>query len=80
MTPRSLQESQIQPRLCSASDALCPTAGPRRRSPRHPDLISLAGAVGSATGLSLRSPRAFKIFFRAAGTGAGFAGAAFLTR
>ena len=33
----------------------------------HPGLISLAGAVGSATGLSLRSLRAFKIFFRAAG-------------
>ena len=39
-----------------------------RRSPvagstAYPGLISLAGAVGSATGLSLRSPRPFKIFF-----------------
>ena len=43
----------------------------------YPGLFSLAGAVGSATGLSLRSPRAVKIFFRAAGTfRAGYAGAA----
>jgi len=40
-----------------------PVAG----SAAHSDLFSLAGAVGSATGLSLRSPQAFKIFFRAAG-------------
>ena len=37
-------------------------------------LFSLAGAVGSATGLSLRSLRAFKIFSRDAGDPAGFAG------
>ncbi len=36
-----------------------PVAG----STPHPDLISLAGAGGSATGLSLRSSRAVKIFF-----------------
>jgi len=48
-----------------------PVAGPAA----YPGLFSLAGAVGSATGLSLRSPRAVKIFFRAAGTlGAGSAG------
>jgi hypothetical protein len=42
----------------------------------YPGLFSLAGAVGSATGLSLRSPRAVKIFFRdAGGFGAGEAGA-----
>jgi hypothetical protein len=40
-------------------------------------LFSLAGAVGSATGLSLRSPRTVKIFFRDAGNPAGFAGTAF---
>jgi hypothetical protein len=32
-----------------------------------PGLIGFAGAVVSATGLSLRSPRAVKIFFRDAG-------------
>jgi hypothetical protein len=49
-----------------------PAAGPVAYSGE----LSLAGAVGSATGLSLRSPRAVKIFFRAAGGfGAGEAGA-----
>jgi len=33
----------------------------------YPGLFSLAGAVGSATGLSLRSLRTPKIFSRAAG-------------
>ena len=48
-----------------------PAAGPVA----YPGLFSLAGAVGSATGLSLRSPRAVKIFFRdAGGFGAGDAG------
>jgi hypothetical protein len=37
-------------------------------------LFSLAGAVRSATGLSLRSPQTVKIFFRDAGNPAGFAG------
>ena len=50
-----------------------PAAGPAA----YPGLFSLAGAVGNATGLPLRSPRAVKIFFRAAGTfRAGYAGAA----
>ena len=40
-----------------------PAAGPAAYS----GLFSLAGAVGSATGLSLRSPRTVKIFFRDAG-------------
>jgi hypothetical protein len=42
----------------------------------YPGEFSLAGAVGRATGLSLRSPRTVKIFFRdAGGFGAGEAGA-----
>jgi hypothetical protein len=53
---------------------------PRRRSPvvGHgvSRLLSFAGAVGNSTGLSLRSPRPPKIFFRDAGApGAGCAGA-----
>ena len=49
-----------------------PAAGPMV----YPGLFSLAGAVGSATGLSLRSPQTAKIFFRDAGNPAGCAGTA----
>jgi len=43
-------------------------ADPRWRGPAYPGLISFAAAAGTATGLSLRSPRTVKIFFRDAGT------------
>jgi hypothetical protein len=56
----------IRPAVASVS--ALPPVGPRRRGPACPGLISFAGAVGTATGLSLRSPRTVKIFFRDAGT------------
>jgi hypothetical protein len=51
-----------------------PGASPAAEPVAYSGLFSLAGAVGSATGLSLRSPRTVKIFFRDAGNPAGFAG------
>ena len=51
-----------------------PGASPAAGPVVYSGLFSLAGAVGSATGLSLRSPRAVKIFFRDAGNPAGCAG------
>jgi hypothetical protein len=50
----------IRPAVASVS--ALPLVDPRRRGPACPGLISFAGAVGTATGLSLRSPRTVKIF------------------